>query len=133
VQPDGFSGAIEANGANHPGRKEAHHIVDVNDRGFVDPEAPTFEIDNALSGGQQVAEPVDIGAVGQRDDEALPGLVSYVRSAVQPRHTSIIHLASIPEKEAKEASDQKSNWSRGARRPLGRRSTPIGSDFAGLS
>jgi hypothetical protein len=71
LKPDGFTGAVEANRAHHRGREEIDHVGDVHHCGFFKVEAATFNIDNGLSGGQQVTEPVDIGAVGQRDDDIL--------------------------------------------------------------
>lgn len=56
----------------------------------------------------------------------------YVRPVVQRTHPLIIRLANISEKEAKEASGQRSSCLSGARGWLGRQSAPIRSDIAGV-
>ena len=67
------------------------HIGDVHHYGLVDFEAATFDIDDRPSGGQQVVEPVDIGAIRQRDYDILVGLVGDHRGGVaRPGSASLV-------------------------------------------
>ena len=66
-------GGVEADCAQHRGREQGDHVVDVHHRRLGDRKAPAFEIHDSLSGDQHVVEPVDPGSVGQRDDDILVG------------------------------------------------------------
>lgn len=76
------AGGLRADEAHQRGRKHAHHLIDVRDDRPVDLERLAVEIYGGVTCRLDVADPVEVCALGEWDDDVLVGSVGHHRRGV---------------------------------------------------